>query len=476
MRTSALAIAITFVLLSLAGLSAAELTQLGIERVMDTQAGVDPYDHYDFQSCLAWSPDGERIACTLWNGTVEVWFAGNDTLDMEINTSTQYANSLCWSPDGMRLATAGYNGTIEIWDSDNGTRLSNWTANGKNVYSIAWSPDGGRLVSGGTTAGIQVWDVVSGRPQNISGHYDAVMCVAWSPDGSMLASGSKDKEVWIWNTTNWTATVKLPPNDDWIREVGWSPNGSWLAFSNDCEKFQVINITTLATIGTSGIQEGRCAISWSPDGAWIAFGDYWSGGLWFYNPTAADWVPAGRPNIGIIVALGWSADGTHLASLSHNGLLRTWSRDSDGDGRADATDFLPGDPTQWADTDGDGHGDNYTGISGDAFPGDPTQWQDSDDDRYGDNQSGNNPDPAPLDPDVPVRRHNDLWDWSLDPEPLLLDIPILSFCCMISLMIAGILAGTYLLAWRMDIVDRKYLAAPGNKQKEKRQAGEPGNR
>ena len=90
--------------------------------------------------------------------------------------------------------------------------------------------------------------------------------------------------------------------------------------------------------------------------------------------------------------------------------------DSDGDTWADNSDFLPQDPSQWLDTDGDGFGDNTSGTNGDncpndegyafldligcpdddqdgwsnqgdAFPDRYTQYQDSDGDGYGDNNS-----------------------------------------------------------------------------------------
>jgi hypothetical protein len=141
-----------------------------------------------------------------------------------------------------------------------------------------------------------------------------------------------------------------------------------------------------------------------------------------------------------------------------------WDRlgcpDSDGDGYSDPgnagegeglaspegdADAFPNDPSQWADFDGDGYGDNQTGFQpdkcegtagtshwiavlnaselfdpkwsdpngkfdhvehfgcddndgdtfaniGDAFPNDPTQWEDRDGDKCGENMTGNNPD------------------------------------------------------------------------------------
>ena len=44
---------------------------------------------------------------------------------------------------------------------------------------------------------------------------------------------------------------------------------------------------------------------------------------------------------------------------------------------------------EWADTDGDGYGDNS-----DAFPNDPTEWADSDGDGIGDNADSS---AAPID-------------------------------------------------------------------------------
>ena len=105
--------------------------------------------------------------------------------------------------------------------------------------------------------------------------------------------------------------------------------------------------------------------------------------------------------------------------------------DTDGDGYSDAdaewnvsngADAFKTDPTQWADADGDGFGDNATGYLADdcpteagdswqnntlgcpdldmdgwadqqdSFPDDITQWHDIDGDGYGDNAGGNSPD------------------------------------------------------------------------------------
>jgi hypothetical protein len=74
--------------------------------------------------------------------------------------------------------------------------------------------------------------------------------------------------------------------------------------------------------------------------------------------------------------------------------------DSDGDGYGDnpvgnSSDTFPLNSEQWSDTDGDGYGDNSNGLGGDSFPSESTQWNDSDGDGYGDNPEGFQPDGCP---------------------------------------------------------------------------------
>ena len=67
--------------------------------------------------------------------------------------------------------------------------------------------------------------------------------------------------------------------------------------------------------------------------------------------------------------------------------------DTDGDGWSDAGDVFPGEPTQWADDDSDGFGDNIDGVDADRCP---LTWGDSVEDRLGcpdrDNDGWSDPD------------------------------------------------------------------------------------
>jgi len=100
---------------------------------------------------------------------------------------------------------------------------------------------------------------------------------------------------------------------------------------------------------------------------------------------------------------GWSDDG----DLFSNNPTQWADRDGDGYGdnqSASATmfDAFSADGTQWNDTDGDGHGDELFGNQGDAFPNDLLEWKDSDDDGLGDNA-----DAFPFDPTQKVDADGD---------------------------------------------------------------------
>ena len=70
--------------------------------------------------CVAFSPDGKRLASASWDGTVKVWDATSGAESLTLKGHTGEVTSVAFSPDGKRLASAAWDGTVKVWDATSG--------------------------------------------------------------------------------------------------------------------------------------------------------------------------------------------------------------------------------------------------------------------------------------------------------------------------------------------------------------------
>jgi Tol biopolymer transport system component len=189
----------------------------------------------------AWSPDGTRLAVTLWqdDGETGVYTLRPDGTDRVL--VTREASSPTWSPDGRWLA-------VVREDLDGGSWL------------VLVSVDGGKervLVPAGAVA-------------------DFVTTPAWSPDGKFIAFADGYSRIEL-VTPDGERHAGFDV-DATGGSLSWSPDSSRLAFdsvrdSKD-ETRNVLGVLDLATGKETvllGEQEGAMAPAWSPEGDQIAF-------------------------------------------------------------------------------------------------------------------------------------------------------------------------------------------------------------
>jgi len=398
---------------------------------------------------IAWSPDGMFVGAVNGNDQLVVYYSSNVTelftVSVDVGSGDQ-AKELDYSPDGSMIAVVigrsgngGTNGEVQIYHSSNGTEITSFSPGGEDRFeSVDWSPDGSKIVIGGDE---DVWVYETDtwtQFATVNPNRGAVNSVAWSPDGNSIASceawASSGARIRMYNypalNERWVYSTSTSCND-----VEFSPDSTQLAgahtyYNSDGASIRIFKThdTTATIVDTlAAPRPGGCTsqgggnncgsiygLDWHPNGMYIvsAHGRNDEGVYhWTVDPDI--------DNDGVLNQDdAFPEDGSQWNDTDNDGYGdnplpanqgddcpstpgTSWQDrfgcpDADNDGYSDLGDVFPNDVTQWADSDGDGYGDNYIhdlqqftewhiNQEGDAFPMNPSQWNDTDGDGWGDN-------------------------------------------------------------------------------------------
>jgi WD40 repeat protein len=236
--------------------------------------GFGPAAWQGTRAFVAVSADGQRLAGVPANTdgkTVGVWDLAHGKRLNDLPEHTGQVTSIAWSPNGERLACFSTTGEVVVWDAQVGIRLHQaqlWPSDHSSNWSLlSWSPDGKLLAVSSHDGVVRLCDEELRVRQELTGHDDGynaigVAAMQWGENSDTLQTADA-KRIRRWETSSGkllAVTSHGLPNQA-------TPPLEW-QFSSDGER--LVTTGSAARVwdtSTGGLQaslvalhEGQCAV------------------------------------------------------------------------------------------------------------------------------------------------------------------------------------------------------------------------
>jgi WD40 repeat protein len=231
---------------------------------------------------------------------------------------------LAYAPDGARLASGSDDGTVRLWDlAGGGEVLTLSDSRQTGVEVLAFVPGGQGLVAGTGNGSLLRWDLGTRRTDLVWAHIGGVRCLAWDPDGKTLATAGWDGRVRLWNGRTLRSVGELEVGPPATAALTFPPGRGLLVLGGDDGTLRLADPArrrvTASFPGRSPLPRLAC----SPDGRLLAVGDR-AGVIRLWDLDAGEERAVLRGHTWTVYGLIFSPDGTLLLSGGADGTVCLW--------------------------------------------------------------------------------------------------------------------------------------------------------
>lgn len=219
----------------------------------------------------ALSPDGEILAWSLADNSIQLIRTADGTLINTMKEHTLPVFKLRFSPTGDRMFSASMDTWVRIWDR-NGKPLNAFQPTGadnlpNDIEGIGISPDGTMLGSIPFDGPTRVWNLADKREIVNLGETggDVTSDIDFSPDGKFVAADPLGR-LSLWRTSDWKKLWSGVSS----MAFAFSPDGRFLAYSDVYDGYNVTLRSLPELLETHALEGHNAAIYelfFSPDGA-----------------------------------------------------------------------------------------------------------------------------------------------------------------------------------------------------------------
>lgn len=289
------------------------------------------------------SPDGSRLATVDRHGQLTLWDAGDGRAVARPGDARTHAGPFAFSGDGTRLLATvvpeqtprRQPGIAVLHDARSGDIVASITFPADvrtSRLQMALSHDGGRLAAGTGDGDVHLWDAASGGVLGrLSSRRAAIESLTFTPDGRRLAVGSADGRITVWSVEERMVLRDLVGHDAAVAALAYHPDGDRLASGSLDGTARLWRTTGPVRLTELAVAAAVTQAAFSPDGRLVAIGCDEGGRVEVWRVATADRIALLDGGTGRTTALGWSADGRHLAAgfatAGRDGAVRVWRLD-----------------------------------------------------------------------------------------------------------------------------------------------------